>query len=82
LFERSKFIDLLILCLGDLVRVKAGAPKLDFNKHEAAMREAVEKESLESLLLRMDAMEELRGLFETNASEALALEVCFLKAFA
>ena len=82
LFERSKFIDLLILCLGDLVRVKAGAPKLDFNKHEVAMREAVEKESLESLLLRMDAMEELRGLFETNASEALALEVCFLKAFA
>ena len=82
LFERSKFIDLLILWLGDLVRVKTGAPRLDFNKQEAAMREAVEKESLESLLQRMDAMEELRGLFETNASEALALEVCFLKAFA
>lgn len=82
LFARSKFIDLLILWFGDLVRVKTGAPRLDFEKYEKAMLEAVEKESLESLLQRMDAMEELRGLFETNASEALALEVCFLKAFA
>ncbi|MEZ7956727.1 MAG: hypothetical protein QMC23_08650 [Rubritalea sp.] len=82
LFERSKFIDLLILWLGDLVRIKSGATRLDFVQHEAAMAEAAAKESLESLLLRMDAMEELRGLFETNVSEALALEVCFMKAFA
>ena len=81
IFERSKFIDLLILWLGDLVRIKAGAPRLDFKKYEAGMVEVAEKESLESLLQRMDAMEELRGLFETNVSEALALEVCFMKAF-
>jgi len=82
IFERSKFIDFLILWLGDLVRMKSGATRLDFDQHEAAMASAAAKESLESLLLRMDAMEELRGLFETNVSEALALEVCFMKAFA
>lgn len=82
IFERSKFIDLLILWLGDLVRIKSGATRLDFDQHEAAMAEATAEESLESLLQRMDAMEELRALFETNVSEALALEVCFMKAFA
>ncbi|MGJ8655769.1 MAG: hypothetical protein ACSHX6_04890 [Akkermansiaceae bacterium] len=82
LFERSKFIDLLILWLGDLVRIKSGAPRLDFHQYEVGMAEAASKESLESLIQRMDAMEELRGLFETNVSEALALEVCFMKAFA
>ncbi len=82
IFERSKFIDLLILWLGDLVRIKSGATRLDFDQHETAMAEVAAKESLESLLLRMDAMEELRALFETNVSEALALEVCFMKAFA
>ena len=82
IFERSKFIDLLILWLGDLVRIKSGAPRLDFQQFEAGMVEAASNESLESLIQRMDAMEELRGLFETNVSEALALEVCFMKAFA
>jgi DNA polymerase III subunit delta' len=82
LFERSKFIDLLILWLGDLVRIKSGASRLDFKEYEAGMSAAASKESLESLIQRMDAMEELRGLFETNVSEPLALEVCFMKAFA
>ncbi len=81
IFVRSRFIDLLILWLGDLVRIKTGAPRLDFNEYQEGMAEIAAKESLESLILRMDAMEELRGLFETNVSEALALEVCFMKAF-
>lgn len=80
--ERAKFIDFLILWLGDLVRIKTGATKLDFVQHQTAMTEVAAKESLESLLQRMAAMEELRGLFETNVSEALALEVSFMKAFA
>lgn len=81
IFIRSKFIDLLILWIGDLVRIKTGVPRLDFDQHQESMAEIAAKEDLESLVLRMDAMEELRGLFETNASEALALEVCFMKAF-
>ncbi len=82
LVERAKFIDLLILWLGDLVRIKSGATRLEFKQHQTAMAEIAAKESMESLLKRMDAMEELRGLFETNVSEALALEVSFMKAFA
>jgi len=81
LLERSKFIDLLILWLGDLVRLKTDATKLEFSQNESAMREIAEKEELESLLRRMEALEQLRGMFETNVSEALALEVGFMKAF-
>jgi len=81
IFERSKLIDLMILWLGDLVRIKSGATRLDFESYLQQMTEVAEKESLESLMLRIEAMEELRALFETNASEALALEVCFMKAF-
>ncbi len=81
LLERSKFIDLLVLWLGDLVRIKSKAPKLEFKKHTDAMEVVAEKESLESLLARMDAVEDLRSMSETNVSEALALEVSFMKAF-
>lgn len=81
LLERSKFIDLLILWLGDLVRMKSGATKIEFRKQADAMNQIAEKESLESLLSRMEAIEELRSMSETNVSEALALEVSFMKAF-
>ncbi len=81
LLERTKFIDLLILWLGDLVRLKSGAPKLEFKKHKDAMQLVADKEDLESLLTRMEAIEELRSMSETNVSEALALEVSFMKAF-
>ena len=81
LAERSRFIDLLITWLGDVVRVKCDATRLDFTAQESVLREVAEKESLESLLQRMEALEELRRMFETNVSEALALEVGFMKAF-
>ncbi len=81
LLERSKFIDFLILWLGDLVKIKSNAKRLAFTQHEGAMVEVAEKEGLESLLRRMEALEDLRGMFETNVSEALALEVGFMKAF-
>jgi len=81
LLERSKFIDLLILWLGDLVKLKSGAKRLTFTNHEAVMLEIASNEGLESLLRRMEALEELRGMFETNVSEPLALEVGFMKAF-
>ena len=81
LLERSEWIDLLIVWLGDLVRIKSGAPRLEFKNLEPVMREVAEKESLESLLRRMESMEQLRGMLNTNVSEALALEVCFMKSF-
>lgn len=81
LAERSRFIDLLITWLGDVVRVKCDAPRLDFASQESILKEVAELANLESLLQRMDALEELRRMFETNVSEALALEVGFMKAF-
>lgn len=79
--ERSQFMDLLILWLGDLVRLKSGVTDLDFQSQQDAMRDIAEKEELQSLLRRMEALEELRTNLETNVSEALALEVGFMKAF-
>jgi len=81
LLERSEWIDLLIAWLGDLVRIKVGAPRLEFKKLESVMTAVAQKETLESLLRRMEAMEELREMLNTNVSEALALEVSFMKTF-
>ena len=38
-------------------------------------------QELPALLRRIDSLQELRDLFHTNASEGLALEVSFLRAF-
>jgi len=81
LLERSQFIDVLIGWLGDVVRSKVGVEGLDYPGQAKVTREVAERESLESLLGRMEALEGLRSLLETNVSEQLALEVGFMKAF-
>ena len=63
------------------MKINTGASRIEFTQHETAMLEIAGKENLESLLRRMEALEKLRGMFETNVSEALALEVSFMKAF-
>lgn len=81
LLERSQFIDVLIAWLGDVVRCKCGVEVLDYPKQALVTMGVSESESLESLLMRMEALENLRSLLETNVSEQLALEVGFMKAF-
>lgn len=81
LLERSRLIDVLIGWLGDVVRVKVGVSTLDYPGQEKVARGVAERESLEGLLGRMEALEELRGMLETNVSEQLALEVGFMRAF-
>ena len=78
---RSQMIDVLVTWMGDLVRVKSGLDRLDFPQQQDSMKTLVEKSSLENLFERMEALESLRGTLETNASEQLALEVGFMKAF-
>lgn len=81
LLERSQFLDILITWLGDVVRQKCGVAALDYPKHSAVTKAVADKESLESLLSRMESLEGLGSLLETNVSEQLALEVGFMKAF-
>ncbi|MDB4322540.1 hypothetical protein N9942_01000 [Akkermansiaceae bacterium] len=79
--ERSRMIDALLAWMGDLIRIKAGAAGLEFNDFAPTFSAAVADETLDSLLQRVTAVEELRRLLETNVTEALALEVCLMKAF-
>lgn len=81
LLERSQFLDVLITWLGDVVRQKCGVSELDYPKHRDITKSVAEGESLESLLGRMEALEALSRILETNVSEQLALEVGFMKSF-
>lgn len=81
LLERGQFLDVLITWLGDVVRQKCGVEELDYPQHAKVTESVAETESLESLLQRMESLEKLGRLLETNVSEPLALEVGFMKAF-
>ncbi|MGC6425641.1 MAG: hypothetical protein ACON5H_01445 [Akkermansiaceae bacterium] len=81
LTERKEVIDTLLTWMGDLIRQKTSGPGLALPDFSATTAAAVADESLDSLLVRVTAVEELRGLLETNVTEALALEVSLMKAF-
>ncbi|MEM1084194.1 MAG: hypothetical protein AAGI48_08725 [Verrucomicrobiota bacterium] len=79
--ERARLFDVLQAWLADVLRCKTGSGGLDFPESVEALRSVAENEPLPALLLRMEAVEELRATLDTNAQEQLALEVGFLKAF-
>ncbi len=79
--ERSRFFDIMMAWMADALRCKAGAPCEDFPEVASLIAKLGESESTASLLRRVQALEDLRATLETNASEQLALECGFLKAF-
>ena len=81
LTERKETVDTLLTWVGDLIRQKTEGPGLALPDFSETTKAAVSDESLDSLLMRVTAVEELRGLLETNVTEALALEVTLMKAF-
>jgi hypothetical protein len=78
---RSRLFDVLMAWMADLLRLRTGSGGLDFPASAEALRAVAQKESETRLLRRMEALDELRRTLETNASESLAMEVGFLKAF-
>lgn len=78
---RSRLFDVLLAWMADLLRLKTGSGGLDFPACSHSLQPIAERETVENLLKRMSALEELRQTLETNAQEQLALEVGFLKAF-
>ena len=78
---RAALLDWLIAWLGDAVRQKIGVTELDFPEHAKETCLFAESQELHALLGKIDALQELRDLLNTNVSEGLALEVSFLKAF-
>ena len=78
---RSTLVDWLLSWLGDALRQKVGGRALEFPEYAAETARFAECQELPALLRRIDSLQELRDLFHTNASEGLALEVSFLRAF-
>ena len=79
---RSALVDWLISWLGDAIRQKVGVVDLGFAEYAAETAKFAESQDLNALLQRIDALQELRELLNTNVPEGLAIEVSFLKAFA
>lgn len=81
LAERSRYFDIMMAWMADALRCKAGATCEDFPEVSTLIARLAEAESTASLLRRVEALEDLRETLETNASEQLAIECGFLKAF-
>ncbi len=81
LAARGALVDWLISWLGDAVRQKVGVTELDFPEYDRETSGFAECQELHALLGKIDTLQGLRDLLNTNVSEGLALEVSFLKAF-
>jgi|TARA_B110000037_G_C17124304_1_gene507329 DNA polymerase-3 subunit delta' len=79
---RNRYLDIILAWLADLIRIKTGSGGLDFPDSAEHLEKIAEGESVFQIGKRLDALEKLRQTLETNASEPLALEVGFLRAFA
>lgn len=79
--SRNRLFDVLMAWMADLLRLKVKSGGLDFPDSAQALQRIADAEPETRLLQRMNALESLRRTLETNASEQLAFEVGFLKAF-
>ncbi|MGJ8632703.1 MAG: hypothetical protein ACSHX7_02195 [Luteolibacter sp.] len=79
---RNRYLDVILAWLADLIRIKTGSSDLDFPQSTPQLQKIAETETVFNIGRRLEALESLRRTLETNASEPLALEVGFLKAFA
>ncbi len=81
LLERTLLMDTLISWFGDIVRQKSKFNYVEYTQIETLTKKLAQTEEVDSLILRMEALESLRDSLNTNADEKLALEVGFIKAF-
>jgi DNA polymerase-3 subunit delta' len=79
--ERARFFEIMMAWMADALRCKAGSACEDFPEVASLIAQLAESETTASLLKRVQALEDLRATLETNASEQLALDCGFLKAF-
>lgn len=78
---RNRLFDVLMAWMADLLRLKVKSGGFDFPDSVQVLQRIADAESETRLLQRMNALDSLRRTLETNASEQLAFEVGFLKAF-
>lgn len=78
---RNQLLDVIRAWFADLLRLKVGAEGFEFPEMIHKSSSLIAHETLFSLSRRLEAIDTLRRTLETNASEPLALEVGFLRAF-
>ena len=82
LLIRTESVNALISWFGDVMRWKVGHTPSSFSSETALFSSFADDLGIDNLLQRLEALEELRYLLtETNVSEQLALETCFMQAF-
>jgi hypothetical protein len=64
------------------VRQKTGAATLSYPELKEETGTLAESRDMDGLLSGLDALQELREMFNTNVQEGLTMEVGFLRAFA
>jgi len=82
LAARARLHGLLLSWFADAARLKAGSSATDLPEARPALEKLAAADDLAGLVRRLASMERLWDLFRTNVSEALAIEVTFLRAFA
>ncbi|MFN7563676.1 MAG: hypothetical protein ACK5TH_17990 [Prosthecobacter sp.] len=80
--QRSSLMDLLLSWFGDVARQQAGAEHLDLPRHQKATSGLAAKWSPAEVSKRIRILRQLESHLHTNVNEGLALEVCFIQAFA
>jgi len=80
--QRSALMDLLLSWFGDVARQQAGAEHLDLARHQKATSGLAAKWSPAEVSKRIRILRQLESHLHTNVNEGLALEVCFIQAFA
>ena len=78
---RGEVVGTLLQWWGDVLRLRSGAPTLDFPEYSARTEALAVRMSTPEVLRRVTALEELRENFNRTVQEQLAVEVAFLKAF-
>ncbi len=80
--RRNQLLEYLLMWFGDALRLQNGSQALDLPDYASATGQLAQRLSADELSRRIEAVDTLRGHLNTNATEALALEVGFIKAFA
>ena len=79
--RRNQLLEYLLMWFGDALRQQNGGTKLDLPDYAEATARLADSLSADELCQRIAAIDELRAHLTTNATEALALEVGFIRAF-
>ncbi len=80
--QRNRMIDFLMMWFGDAMRQKHSGAHLDLPTYSDATAILAQRNSIDELAAKTEAIDTLRAHLNTNVFEALALEVGFIRAFA